>query len=117
MMSINDVSIQIALLGSPVVTMRTSKRFFSSMSPHVVVQIALLGSTVVTIRTSKRFFSSMIPHVVVQTTLVLKSFTTFFTFVVSYSCNLDHSNLFIFCNKNKMQITIKVKFFYLSVCF
>ena len=47
------------------------------------------GRPVVTMRTSKRFFSSMSPHVVVQTTLVLKSFTTFFTFVVSYSCNLD----------------------------
>ena len=84
-----DVFFQGALLGSPVVTMRTSKRSFSSMDPHVIVQICLLASPVVTMRTSKRFFSSMSHHVFIQNTLGLKSFTTFFTFVLSYSCNLD----------------------------
>ena len=51
----------------------------------VSIQSALCGSSVVTVRTSKRFFSSMSPHVVVQILLGLKKFTTFVTFVVSYS--------------------------------
>ena len=68
-------------------TMNTFDVFF-----HVVIS----GSPVVTMRTSKRFFSSMSPHVSVQTHLLMKSFTTFFTFVVSYSCNLDQNNLFTF---------------------
>ena len=67
------------------------------------IQLVLLPKGPVTLRTSKRFFACMNPHVLVQIPLLLKSFSTFFTFVLFYSCNLDQNNLFTFCNKVKIK--------------